>query len=154
MMEVRSGPSKHHKTLCWIARLVPLVPVVCAPLLVLNWELPGYRTEMPLINGIVCFCLLVLLPAVIAWQWHIVGSILILIPSGAYIYHLCFPTHPLGPAFPLHYVLPLWAAFFTGGILHLIVGWRERSHDLPPENRSRQNTRVWSEEKGTPATPI
>ncbi len=121
--------SEHIGRLCWVARLIPLIPVVCAPLLVMNWELPGYRTEMSLINGIVYFCLLVLLPTVIAWQWHMVGSILIMIPSGAYIYHLCFPTHPLDTAFPLHYILPLWAIFFTGGILHIIAWLKERGRE-------------------------
>jgi hypothetical protein len=73
------------------------------------------------------------LPAVIAWRCHLVGGLLLTIRAGL---HICLVTVSLVNRDPYAYfeldlgfvasaILPAWTVAFIGGLLHLIVGWRE-----------------------------
>jgi len=94
-------------------------------------------------EGSLVYLLFPLVSGVIAWRWHLLGGALLIFLSAFYIVWIAYTivTYPL----PIHVeamprmivlgylyliMLPFLIALAVGGVLHLIVGWKDRRWGL------------------------
>jgi hypothetical protein len=127
---------QHHKTspLCWAARLLSLGYGLFIALYALGAGSPivieyASRGEIEkavsaLLNWLPFFIPLV--PAVIAWRWHLVGGTLITAASVAFYLVFMFSSGTQWGAYVC--VIPVLA----GGLLHLVVWYKERRTNRIP----------------------
>ena len=66
-----------------------------------------------------------LLLAALAWQWHLVGGTCIILSTAALFLYVLFEK-PYEQWFFVFTVSPFALVFFAGGVLHLVVWWKER----------------------------
>lgn len=132
----------HGSFLCWIARIIALLPGIGATTYVwidsvkfaikcdAGWE--NYIAGIPLL------CLLVL-PGLIAWRWHLLGGIILAFVSAFNIFLIALSIYYSNPYlyleleqyFVLHTILPFWVMILIGASLHLFVWWKERRSSVP-----------------------
>ena len=99
-------PQVDTSSLRWIARITCLGTAIC---LYLSERTEG--AELPIL-------LFFLVPALIAWQAHLLGGILLLLASAMRFVSIASADHAL--------ILPLLVAYLGGGVLHLAVWSKER----------------------------
>jgi hypothetical protein len=121
--------SVHGRTLCWAARIVPMYIglwlAVGVMIAYVDAILPhDYEVEIqdPM-AGLILLVPLVL--AAIAWRWHLIGGISIILATAiSFLYFVLRPPYEAGT---FYFVYFPWAmVFLGGGILNLIAWGRER----------------------------
>jgi hypothetical protein len=128
-MPAQSGHRVHGRALCWAARIIPLAIgfwiAAWVMIAYIDVLLPhDYEVEMldPL-AGLIWLVPLVL--AAIAWRWHLIGGISIVVATAAFFFY--FVSRPPYEAYSFYIMYFPWAlVFLGGGVLNLIAWARER----------------------------
>lgn len=114
--------SVHGKALCWAARIVSLIPGIGATAYVsidtAIWAAKYGSGGDIFQTATLCFALLVL-PGLIAWCWHLAGSVLLAVPALMLVF-VAF-TGEIDRSYAFCCMLPLGLAFFAGAFMHLMV---------------------------------
>ena len=139
-IEQRAVYGRHHEPMLWIARLLSLAPGIFIAIMNIREVLRRLRTDGPsldFVNFVMdgeFFLVLSLIPAVIAWRWHRLGGILLILTGCAilgYDIHLISTfegTWNFGPVFYLFYMLIPFSLIITaGGVLHIVYWYKEKS---------------------------
>ncbi|HJX70089.1 MAG TPA: hypothetical protein VJ441_03245 [Dehalococcoidia bacterium] len=114
------GPCK----LLWAARIVSFAPPIMLSFRVF-WLVP-HRDWQALLMLTVFF----VLPAVVAWRWHLLGGTLILIPCGwFFICYICFP-YEIERIEALRVWSPFLTPLLTSSILYFIVWWKGKKQEV------------------------
>jgi len=127
----------HGNALCWAARIISLLPGTGATAYVsvttAIWAAQYGNVGHIFQNATMFFAILVL-PGLIAWRWHLVGGIIMLLESTYNILmiassianHDPYAYFELDPSYVLRAILPMWMTILVGALLHLIAWGRER----------------------------
>jgi len=132
---------KEASRLCWSARIVCLAPWIAAPLLGLVVEAAFhtmYETRFPFnlplamlgwFGYFLVFPGFVLtIPTLIAWRRHLLGGTLLVLSSGLFISWISVSGRGITPlSIP---ELAVCVVFLLGGILHLVVWWKEGAQKI------------------------
>ncbi|HJX70090.1 MAG TPA: hypothetical protein VJ441_03250 [Dehalococcoidia bacterium] len=114
------------RKLLWAARIVSLVPIIFVLYFGLpNLFIPGPRGWN---WGPLWLIACVVLPVAVAWRWHLLGGILMLILWCLPMYYIFSTDHPFDAQriYVLRDLSPFLTTLLAGGILHLIVWWKGR----------------------------
>ena len=132
-----SGRLVHGKALCWAARVIPLavglaigLPWIAFWIVTSIKEVTDGDGLWPILGllGLLCSYLIPLLAALIAWRWHLLGGMLLVL-GGATLYLFFVLGGDMQWGVHL-YVPPL----LLGGILHLLVWRKEKVNELAPRH--------------------
>ncbi len=122
--------------LCWVARMVCLVPWIAAPWwgLVVDAVSLGSMSEtrfpfnLPLamwlsLSALFIYCSPLWVCALIAWRRHLLGGTLLVLSSGLFISWISVSGRIR--EFVIITAFTVCVVFLLGGILHLVVWWKE-----------------------------
>jgi hypothetical protein len=113
--------SVHGRALCWAARIISLLPGLAAAYDsrdTVIWAAKYGNVGDIFQTASMWFALLVL-PGLIAWRWHLAGSVLLAVPALMLVF-VPF-TSEIDRSYGLLCILPLGLALFAGAFINLMV---------------------------------
>jgi hypothetical protein len=141
-----SREAVHGRAGCWVARIVSLIPGIGATAYACvdtaAWAV-RYGDVWDILRTAGTFSLLLVLPGLIGWRWHLAGGLIIMFESSLNILmiansiatHDSYAYFELDPSYVLRAILPVWVTMFVGGFLHVVAWGSEKGRTKSKENR-------------------
>jgi hypothetical protein len=127
----------HGKAFCWAARIISLVPGIgytaYASVDTAIWA-ARYGNFWDIFQTAGMLFVLLVLPGLIGWRWHVEGGLIMMLESSGNILMIAISiaTHDpyayfeLDPSYVLRVILPIWVTILVGAFLHLIAWGTEK----------------------------
>ena len=133
---INTRKSAHGKPLCWAARIVSLIPGIgytaYASVDAAIWA-ARYGDVWDIFQTAGMLFVLLVLPALVGWRWHLAGGLIMMLESSVNILmiansiatHDSYAYFELDPSYVLRAILPMWVTILVGSCLHLMAWARE-----------------------------